>query len=330
MKRRGHVSALCVNSTRSALPHRFGAVAALAWAASAFAQPPMEPIGARLEYEVAVPGGAWGPSVTINPGERVEWRVKVTYTGPAPTSIEGLGQITYQPVLSNVDNVGDGSDRDQLGVWRNNGISGQGNTTLQQGLLSLAEGADSSALASYGRVHFGFTSRSTTVGSSGGLTGFRHINGSSGAPAGSFMRIAGANNPNWYPATIPNGTVELNNQIRWGVVADNNANTSTWFVGGFENVVIFRQAFIASTDAPQSPRVITLFSEVSSLRRAGGGAGTDDQRFSTWASFGITTPSTRTGVEYVPATITIVPGPGVGMVCSLAALLIARRRRSNA
>ena len=305
------------------------AVAGSAWSERAVAQPPMEPIGARLEYEVAVPGGAWGSSVTINPGERVEWRVKVTYTGPGGLPVAGLGQIYYQPVLSNVDNVGTGGEQDQLGVWRNNGISGQGNTTLQQGLLSIAEGADSSQLASYGRVHFGFTSRSTTAGSSGGLTGFRHSDASNGAPAGSFLRIAGANNPNWYPATLPNGSVSLNNQILWGVVSDNNAIDSTWFAGGIEHVVIFRQAFIASTEVPQAPRVISLFSEAATLRRAGGGAGTDDARSMRWA-WGATDPQPiRTGVEYIPATITIVPGPGVGVAGGLAALLIARRRRSN-
>ena len=41
-------------------------------AASAFGQITMEPIAATLRYEVALPGGPWSSSVTINPGDRVE------------------------------------------------------------------------------------------------------------------------------------------------------------------------------------------------------------------------------------------------------------------
>jgi hypothetical protein len=121
--------------TRTATTILASLVVALAGAPETLAQPPMLPVGATLRYEVAVPGGGWGSSVAIQAGERVEWRVKVTYTGPDSLPVAGLGSITYQPILSNVDNLGTGGDQDQLGAWRNNGISGQGNTTLQQGLL---------------------------------------------------------------------------------------------------------------------------------------------------------------------------------------------------
>jgi hypothetical protein len=48
-----------------------------------------------------------------------------------------------------------------------------------------------------------------------------------------------------------------------------------------------------------------------------------------WA-WGATDPQPiRTGVEYIPATITIVPGPGVGLVGGTAALLFARRQRNK-
>jgi uncharacterized protein (TIGR03382 family) len=301
------------------------AVAGVASAVNAQTQPPMEPVGATFKYEVALPGGAWGSSVDILPGQRVEWRAVVTYTG-SETNAAGLGQVYYQPIFNNVDNAG--ANQDNLGTWRNNGISGQGNTTLQQGLLSVAEGADSSTLASYGRVRYGFTSRSTTAGSSGGLTGIRHSGGSAGAPAGEFLRIAGSGNPNWYPANIPNGTVDLNNQILWGVVSDNNTATSTWYTAGTQNVVIFRQAFIASAD--DSVRSLTLTSESATLRRAGGGAGTDDTRSMLWARTGEagSTGTIRVGVQYIPATINIIPTPGAAALLGLGGLVAARRRRA--
>ena len=298
----------------------------------ALAQPPMEPIGAMLRYEVSLPGGTWGSSVTIQPGERVEWRAVVSYTGSEPAV--ALGQIYYQPILSNIDNNGAGEGIDTLGVWRNGGVSGQGNTLIQQGLLSAEDGASSSPIAfGYGRVMYGFTSRSTTAGSSGGLIGHRHTNGANGAPAGSWMRVAGSNNPQWYAqGPIINITAEINNRILWGVVSDNNTQTSTWFVTGTQNLTVFRQAFIASTDAPESgERMIVLTSESASLCRSGGGAGTDDTRFMTWARQGEggSMASIRVGVEYIPATITIVPGPCVGLVGGTAALLFARRQRNK-
>lgn len=288
------------------------------------AQVTQEPIAATLTYQVALPGGAWGSSVDAPVGTRVEWRAVLSYTGSA--AVQALGRVYYQPVFSNVDNTG---TMDNLGAWRNGGISGQGNTTLTPGLLSAAEGANSNSLADYGRVTYGFTSRSTTAGNSGALTGFRHSAGSDGAPAGNFIRVAGANNTTWYPASIPNGSVALNNQILWGVVSDNNSATSTWFATGAQNIVVFRQAFIVGD---QDNRVVTLNSEAATLQRAGGSSGTNDTRFMTWALAGEggSTATVRAGVEYIGATINVpaVPAPGAAALLGLGGLIAGRRRRA--
>lgn len=304
-------------------------------AASAFGQITMEPIAATLRYEVALPGGPWSSSVTINPGDRVEWRAVVSYTGTQP--VAALGRIYYQPILSNVDNTGTNTTIDQLGAWRNGGISGQGNSALQQGILppsGFESGEDSSTFVNgYGRVGYAFTSRSTTAGSSGALVGHRHSAGSNSAPPGEHIRIAGSNVPNWYAPTIPQGTVIQNNGILWGVVSDNSSATSTWFLPGTQNLALFRQAFIASTDAPNGERTVTINSEAATLQRAGGSSGFDDTRFMTWAfpGEGGSTATQRAGVEYVPATIVIVPTPGVlgaiGMVGS-GVVFVSRRKRS--
>jgi|GEM_PF-1299590 len=37
------------------------------------AQVSQEPVGARLEYQVALPGGPWQSSLNIKPGQPVEW-----------------------------------------------------------------------------------------------------------------------------------------------------------------------------------------------------------------------------------------------------------------
>jgi hypothetical protein len=298
------------------------ALAGIAGAASA--QVTQAPIGATLRYEVSINGGAWGSSVDANPGDRVEWRAVVSLNQGLTAA--ALGRMYYQPVISNADN--DGASQDQLGAWRNGGASGQGNTTLAQGLLSAADGNNAGALASYGRVVYGFTSRSTTAGNSGALTGIRHSGGSAGAPAGSFIRIAGSNNSQWYPASIPSGTTALNNQILFGVVSDNNTATSTWFASGTQNLVIFRQALILS-DATDV-RTLSINSEAATLQRAGGGSGTDDLRFMTWALAGEggSTATLRVGVEYVAGTINVVPTPGAVALLGLGGLVAARRRRA--
>lgn len=301
--------------------------------ASSFAQPgPQAGIvpDTRFEYQVALPGGTWGSSVSINPGDRVEWRVVLTYTGTM--GAVALGRVYYQPVMSNVDNDGIDAQVDRLGDWRNGGFSGQANTVLSPGILSAAEGHDSASLTDYGRVVYGFTSRNTNVGSSGPLTQFRHTAGSNGAPAGSFLRIAGSNNQLWYPQSIPFGTVPLNNQILQGVVSDNNAPTSTWFAIGTQSIVLFRQSFIASSDESGFERVVRLYSEPATLQRAGGSTGPDDTRFMTWAMPGeggstATLRSSPPFIEYVSAEIRIVPSSGTIGLLGIGTVLTIRRRR---
>lgn len=307
---------------------RVAALVAVAGVAScAVGQVVQEPIGAVLRYEVAVPGGPWTSYLNASPGDRVEWRAVLSFTGTQ--NAVALGRIYYQPVISGADNSGIGPTIDQLGAWRNNGISGQVNTNHLPGVLSIAEGNDSSSLESYGRVHYCFTPRSTTAGNSGGLTGFRH-NSDAGSPPGSYIRIAGSNNNTWYPSNIPNGSVPLNRQILWGVVSDNNSVTSTWFATGTQNLVLFRQALILSSDRSFEEMVVTISSEAATLQRAGGTAGSDDTRFMTWAAPGEggQTSSIRVGVQYVPAVINMfIPSPGTAAFACASFLYANRRRR---
>ena len=285
----------------------------------------MLPVGATLRYEVARPGGGWTNHVDIGVGQRVEWRAVLSYTSTTPAA--ALGRVFYQPVLSNVDNIG--TRVDSLGSWRNAGNSGQGNTSLALGLLSTAEGNSSASLTSYGRVHFGFTSMSTTSGTSGLLATHRHSGGSSGAPAGNYIRIAGSRATTWYPPEGPSPS------LLYGVVSDNHLAFNTWYESGTTNIVIFRQAFIASADTLLLSRTVTINSEAATLQRVGGTIGVDDTRFMTWARTGEGGPtaSLRVGVSYIPATIRIraslIPAPATPAVVATLALFATRRRRSH-
>lgn len=270
-------------------------------AVSTSAQVVQEPIAARVDMQVALPGGAWGTSVSINPGDRVEWRVVISYTGTQAAA--ALGRMYYQPVLSNVDNAG--SEQDQVGVFRQ----------PPNAILSAAEGATTFPLPSYGRVVYGSNASLT-------FAAHRHSNGSNGAPPGEYIRIAQTAATQWYP---PNGTGNLSE----GVVSDNPSSSSTTFVPGTQNLTIFRQAFIASTDAQAQPRLVSLFIDPASMQRASGIGGTDDTRYMTWAlqGEGGSTATVRAGVEYIPATIIIVPAPSALALTAFGALCAARRRR---
>jgi hypothetical protein len=240
----------------------------------------------RLEYQVAVDGGPWGSLVAIQPGQRAEWRAVVTFTGtPSPVA---LGSIGYQPVLSNVDNTGAGDAVDSLGAFR--GPPGVGS------VLSEAEGDNSSPLASYGRVNY--------RGSTGGLDAYRHSNGSDGAPLGEYIRVASTGFPTWNSSG--------------NVVTLNSSAVSTNFIAGTQSMVIFRQAFIASTDIPADFRFITLSSSAN--------PGSELARWALQGEGG-STASLTTGIEFVSATIQVVPSPAGLALAGVAGLGLLRRSR---
>ncbi len=267
-------------------------------------------VGAVLEYQVALPGGQWRNVVYTPVGTRVEWRAVLRFTGTQ--AAVALGRLYYQTIIFPVQNQ-PALQRDQLGAWRNSGISGQTNTTLALGLLTQAEGNSTFAIADYGRVHFGFTPRSTAVGGSGPLTAHRHAPGERGAPtiqpcgmdsdwdSLGFMRIAGANLVDWYPG-VCNTNCPPSNGVLWGNVADNNTTTSTWFRTGTQDITIFRQAFIVGS---ANDRRVTITSEPASIAAVYAPL---NERSMTWALAGQggSTASVQVGVEIIPAEIVVM------------------------
>ncbi len=295
--------------------HVLGSFCAVALLARCGVAQTQEPIGATMHFEFATQCEAWQPHfIGALPGQRVEWRIVMTFTGTQAAA--ALGRIRYQPIVVNADITGSGAAVDQLGAWKNNGISGQGNTTLAQGLLSVADGNNSCALANgYGRVRYGFTSMSTAAGSTGPLTAHVHtygdglntpysVNNFKHLPGSAFWRISGANSPQWYP---PPGTIcgPIPCPTIYSVVSDNNNVTSTWFVSGTQQIVIFRQAITLSSDT--GSRGLALLCEPTTLQLAGG---TNATYFMTWAAAGEggSTATIRNGVEFRTGFISIVFG----------------------
>lgn len=272
-------------------------------------------------------GSSWTNTVNAAPGSRVEYRVVVSYTGSSATPT-ALGSIRYQPTFSNADNSG--ASVDNNAPFANSGTSG---SAISGSMLSAAQGQDGSAQASYGRVVFGGTAMQASTLNV--LTQFRHGDGAAanGAPAGSWIRLAGNSVTSWPLATLSAAqatTANLNNIAR-GVVAGQASEinpitgaVNTFFVGGRTDLVIFRGAMLLSDSTAE--RTMVISSAAGSQDRVGAANSADDTRFATWqtSSFG---GSFRSGVVVNNASI-VIPTPGALALVGLGGLVAARRRRA--
>lgn len=294
------------------------AVAGMASLASA----QVEANGGRLTFQVWN-GAAWTNAVDVLPGARVEVRVVASYIGTR-TDLFAMGEALYQPTFSNADNTGAGAQQDQIGAFRN---GGNGGNSVAGSMLTVAEGDGGNSLADYGRVRFGGTANSAT--GSNTMTSFRHSGGSDGAPAGSWIRMAGTFVASW-PQALPTTTTADNiNRILRGISAQqqSQALNSTFHVQGTSGLVIFRQAITLSDDP--AVRTLQFSSFIESARRVGGTTSTDDTRYMTWQTGAADSGTHRTGVTYVPANINvIIPTPASAALMGLGGLIAARRRRA--
>jgi hypothetical protein len=299
---------------------------------SAAAQIAVEANGSRLQAQVFDPVlQQWGSNVSVTPGSRVEFRYVVSYTGTS-TVPYCFGSLRYQPTFSNADNDGPAGFIDETLPWRNGGVQGQ---AILNSVLLTPEGESGAALASYGRVRLTGTSMQTSTLNV--LTTFRHGGGApqGRAPEGSWIRLAGSSVTNWPLATMSAEQAtptELNGVTR-GVIANQasrvNATGSlptTWWLGGTQDIIVFRGAMQLSNDA--GVREMIVSSAAGSQDRVGNMPGSaNDQRFMNWmtSDFGGTY---RTEVVVHDARIQVVPSPGVmflsagGLACAM-----GRRRR---
>lgn len=296
--------------------------------APALAQTPY-PAETNLRFEVW-DGSAWTNTVNANPGDRIEWRAVVSYVGTR-TDVMGLAEILYQPVIPNADN--EGPVRDELGPWRNGGVSGN---FIPGTLLSPAEGQDGGPLPSYGRIGFGFFSTEAT--GSNVLTSFRHSGGSDGAPQGDWLRIAGNFVSQWPSSGTGAWTTDDSNRILRGVSAGQwcrinpltGVPNPVW-QGGTQDLVIFRQALIVG-DAAQD-RTIEITMQDEFLRRAGMGVGsTDNRRHVRWFTQDVQQHSAayRTSLTITPAiALVTIPSPGLGVAAIAGCAAVVRRRRGT-
>jgi hypothetical protein len=304
-------------------------LSALAGAASAVVAQgtlPAFPLESEIRIEVWN-GTSWGNTVNASPGQQVEYRVVMHYTGPR-TDLLGLGDSRYQVSFSNADNTG--ASRDTLAAF-----PGDGTSTYTQNMLTAAEGTAGGALPAYGRVTYGGWGQIASTQTR--LRSFRHGGDvpQAGAPTGSWLRVAGEFVNVWPVDALPTGedaTATNLNRVMRGMsasqVASQNALTSlpnTYFVGGVSNLVVFRHAIVLSDLA--DVRTMEVSVPVGSLNRRSLAGSPDDRRYIQWHETEIgSLGSYRTAVEIVPATI-VIPTPGAMTLVSVAGLMAMRRRR---
>jgi hypothetical protein len=294
----------------------------------------------RLSFQVW-DGSDWSNTLNVAPGvaTTVEWRMVANYIGTR-TDLFAMGEALYQPVVSGADNTG--PSMDMFGDFRNGGVGGNG---VAGSLLTEAEGNQSTPLPAgtglnqgYGRVRFGGTATNSSTNNI--LTTFRHTGGSDGAPAGSFMRIAGSFVSQWPRVLNPVPPIDVTaddiNRILRGVSAQqtSQALNSTFHVAGTSNLVLFRQSLTISADHAAGD-VLTISTFQEAIRRVGSPTGTtepDDRRYMTWQTSatdtGSGTTGHRTSVVLAPATINVVPTPASAALLGLGGLIAARRRRA--
>ncbi len=293
----------------------------------AAAQTTTEVGGAVLRFEVYNPlTNSWASSLGDSaPGQQIEFRAVLSYTGTR-TDLFALGEVLYQPTISNVDNTGTGAQADQLGTWRN---GGNGGNSVAGSMLTQAEGIlPGPILSGYGRVGYGGTAATAT--GSNTMTSFRHVNNSDAAPDGSWIRMAG-NFVTLWPGFLPIvPSAGDTNRILRGISAQqqSRALNSTYHIAGTQDLVLFRQALILSDDGAM--REIHISSIPEAFRRVAN-TGTDDTRFISWQTSASDSGSHRTLTPTIlPATIWVnVPSPGVGGVVMLAFARAVRRRRRS-
>lgn len=304
-------------------------VLAVGYASMAMAQEAY-PAGTVLRFQVWS-GSQWTNELQASTGDRVEYRVTISYTGPN-TQAYALADMRYQPTFSNTINSGPSVDTNA--PFRNGGTSGNG---VAGSMLTSSEGASGGPLTSYGRVTFGgfgANSQTQTV-----LTQFRHGGefAANGAPAGSWIRLAGDSVTNWPSPTIPAGTATATtiNTVLRGVSASQSSRINpvtgtinTNFLAGTQDMVVFRGALLLANN--EDVRTIVINNAEGSLLRASSVNGLDDRRYVSWfTNEAGATIRTSTAIE--SATIFVnVPAPGLLSVGGIAGLLAIRRRRLHA
>jgi hypothetical protein len=191
-------------------------------------------------------GATWASNVDVSPGSHVEVLVTASYNG-ASSTIAGFGSANFQPIVSNWDNTGAGATIDHLSAIGQGGntlgsmvnaqssSSGVGSpnpylTATPGGAGGVAVPSGPYAAGSYGRA---LPMGRTFLDGANAITGFIHVNPPADQTgrayaAGTYMRIAQANVPDWFNAATNNSGGSGVNCAQLFIVGRTTADPQFW------------------------------------------------------------------------------------------------------
>jgi hypothetical protein len=241
----------------------------------------------------------WGSSIIAAPGDSIDIRVRVSYTGTqAPL---GLGEFIFQPTLSHWIPT-----KDIMAPLVNNGLGGQHTTPI---------GAVADAPGQYGRVMpYAVVGMSATSFLRG------HVNDAGGT---TYLRIAQNQVTSWIGGAGNTTGGSGVNLRQWNVTGGGRSVfPDPPFSSALTDIVVFK--FGVTLGAGTGGRVMVadaplgaIWSQAPSIGAHVGWYGTPDE----------VAPSIRALPTVLAATITVVPAPGVGVLGLAGTALLVRRRR---
>ena len=321
-------------------------------------------------------GATWGSNVNVDPtiNNHVDVLVTVSYTGTS-TSIAGIGSANFQPIVSNWDNTGAGATIDHLspigqggntlGTMINAQSSSSGVGSPNPYLTGTPGGAGGTAVpagpyqaGTYGRVlPFG----RTFLDGANAIQGFLHVNPPTDQlgrtyAAGTYMRIAQGNIPDWFNATTNNSGGSGVNVAQLYAVGRTTSDPNFWGNQDFvydpgdpdngipatytptanghnerrQNVQVFRFGIDLSNettartllvDAPLAGQQVST----GTTRYIGLYTTSNASNPNPASQIAFGTGATQSSV--VSGTITIIPTPASLALLGLGGLVVGRRRR---
>jgi MYXO-CTERM domain-containing protein len=255
---------------------------------------------ANVVMEVS-PAGAetWSNTIAANPGQSVDVRVRVGYSGTAQPL--GLASMYFQPTISNWRNTG---SVDVFGPLVN---GGQGSNT------STPIGAVPDASGQYGRI-IPFASRATNAFQT--LTGFVQA-----VSSVTYLRVAQQYATDWIGQglnTDGDRGVPITQLSNFGRTTSDPA-----FSNSLQNVVVFKFKITLSNDPVL--RTMLVDAPAGGFGNLNTTTGVREVRW--YGAMNESTGSIVGAANVTTATITEVPSPGVLALAGAGGLAALRRRK---
>lgn len=300
---------------RARLVYIAAGLAVTLFAARAVAQP----LATELKYQVRVfdasTNEGWASAIDIEPGTRIEVRALVSYVGTG--TVGGLGQIVFQPVLSNWTSVDTLLTNGLLGI-----VGPTGGLGPIGGTRSTPIGTVADQPGLYGRITPWGANATTTSSFLRGHTG-------TGTASG-LLRIAQSHITNWVGEGATSGATANNNVNGGGgvsiaqIASVSRTSSDPAFSTATQDIVVFK--FSVTLGFPGYDRMLRIDTPADGFNRVlASGQYVPNIRW--FASENEATPSVQSAAYAVPAFVTMIPTPGALWLAGAGAVAMGRRRR---